>query len=394
MDFEESDQDLEFRKLVRSFMLEEFPAKIRRKVANYLPLTKEEIITAHKALHKKGWAGINWPREYGGTGWSARQKIIFLEEFSKHDGFGPIAFGVNMLAPILYTFGNEDQKKRFLNDILECKTMWCQGYSEPGAGSDLASLKTRAVISGDDYIVNGQKTWTSLAHLADWMFCLVRTDPKPKRKQQGISFLLIDMKSPGLTVKPIRMLDGGHEVNEVFFEDVKVPVENLIGTEGEGWAYGKALLQHERTSAARIPEIKATIRRLKRAASTSGRNGRTVLEDPTFSKKLALIEIRVKAQEITWKRLMLETETGKAPGFESSILKLRSTEIIQSIDKLIVEAAGYRSTRYRPEIPEHEEASQMLNRAAHLYFNHRKDTIYGGTSEIQRLIIAKQVLKL
>ena len=392
-------EDLEFQKQVRDFMENEFPADIRQKVDNNIRLDKADYVRWQKILNKQGWMAPNWPVEYGGTGWTPTQKYIFNMEMGRVGAPDPVAFGVKMVAPVIIAYGNEEQKKRFLPDILESNVWWCQGYSAPNAGSDLASLKPTAVRQGDHYVVNGTKTWNTYGQYADWIFCLVRTDSTAK-KQEGISFLLIDMHSPGIKVNPIVLIDGEAEVNEVVFDDVKVPVENLIGEENQGWTYAKVLLTHERTNIARIPVSKRKLEQLRKLAADrdDGRGGR-LLDDPVFAAKLAAVEIEILALEYAELRTLAAVSVGKAPGPESSILKIVGTEAAQRIDEMFVEAAGYDSL---PFVPEQftadfsgEKVSQgNLASTATTYFNQRKLSIYGGSNEIQRNIICKAVLGL
>jgi alkylation response protein AidB-like acyl-CoA dehydrogenase len=336
-------------------------------------------------------AAPNWPVEYGGTGWTPVQKYIYARE----EGFANapiiIPFGLNMVGPVIYTFGNDEQKQRFLPDILASNVWWAQGYSEPGAGSDLASLKTRADLKGDHYVVNGTKTWTTLGQHADWIFCLVRTSSDVARRQEGISFLLVDMKTPGISVKPIVLLDGTHEVNEIHFDDVEVPAGNLVGEEGKGWTYGKVLLQHERTNSANTFRSAYRLRKLREQAARSVRGAAPLAEDRNFMRRLADAEAQLKSLEYIELRTLASVASGKAPGPESSFLKLIGTEIGQQIDALYMDAAGYYSLPYRApaDIGEGGETNSALR-----YFNHRKTTIFAGSNEIQRNIIAKHVLGL
>jgi alkylation response protein AidB-like acyl-CoA dehydrogenase len=323
-------------------------------------------------LHEHGWAGVNWPVEYGGTGWTPVQKYIFAIEMAEANAPPIVPFGLSMVGPVVYTFGNEEQKKRFLPDILASKVWWCQGYSEPGAGSDLASLKMRADLDGDHYVLNGTKTWTTLGQHADWIFLLARTSTDVARRQEGISFLLVDMKTPGVTVNPIITIEGDHEVNEVHFEDVRVPVENLVGEEGKGWTYGKVLLQHERANIAGVAISKYR---------KSVRGARPLSEDRNFMRNLAAVETDLRALEYTELRTLAAVQSGKAPGPESSILKVKGTEIQQAIDTLYLEAAGYYALPYVQEqyalesdpadwVGEGAETQYSLK-----YFNYRKASI-------------------
>jgi alkylation response protein AidB-like acyl-CoA dehydrogenase len=395
-----SKDEIAFRDEVRAFFRDEMPAGIADKQRLGVPLDREDFVNFQKALFRNGWAGYNWPVEYGGTGWSTVQKYIFGVEMAEANAPGIITFGLGMVGPVIYTFGNEEQKQRFLPDILESNIWWCQGYSEPGSGSDLASLKTRAELAGDHYVVNGTKTWTTLGQWADWIFCLVRTSTDVARRQEGISFLLIDMKTPGITVTPIITIEGGHEINEVHFENVKVPVENLVGEEGKGWTYGKVLLQHERTGTARVAVTNYRLDKLRQQALRPVRGAEPLANDRNFMRKLAAVEVELKALEFTELRTLAAVASGKAPGPESSILKLRGTELQQAVDELYVEAAGYYALPYVPsqytlDFAESDRVGEGSETESSLtYFNFRKASIYGGSNEIQKNIIAKHVLGL
>jgi alkylation response protein AidB-like acyl-CoA dehydrogenase len=350
----------------------------------------------HRILARRGWVAPGWPREYGGPGWTPVQRHIFEEECARAGTPPVLPFGVNMVAPVIMAFGSEEQKAHYLPRILSCEDWWCQGYSEPGAGSDLASLKTTAVRDGDHYIVNGQKTWTTLAQHADMIFCLVRTDPTV-RKQEGISFLLIDMHAPGVTVRPIIMLDEDHEVNEVFFDNVRVPVANLVGQENRGWTYAKYLLGHERTGIAAVGRSKRELARLKELARREHKNGAPLLRDPLFAAKVADLEIELMALEMTVLRVLAQAD--RAPGPEASLLKVRGTEIQQRLSELMVEAAGPLALPFDPAYLEGEVEHSVIDDdfAAPLlphYFNFRKTSIYGGSNEIQRNIISQMILGL
>jgi alkylation response protein AidB-like acyl-CoA dehydrogenase len=388
-----------FQAEVRVFFENEFPAEYRAKVDGNIRLSKEEIVNWQKILFKKGWAAPSWPVEHGGTGWTQTQRHIFSTEMGLVGAPEPVPFGMKMVAPVIMAYGSEEQKQRFLPDILASNVWWCQGYSEPNSGSDLASLKTSAVRDGDEYVINGSKTWNTYGQYADWIFCLVRTDTTVK-KQEGISFLLIDMHSPGITVKPIVLLDGHAEVNEVFFDDVRVPANNLIGEENKGWTYAKVLLTHERTNIAGVPRGKRRIKALKRiAAETSDGFGDSMMEDSAFSKKLAEIEIELKALEYSELRTLAALSVGKAPGPESSILKIVGTELAQRIDEIFVELSAYNSLPFVPEQFEDGFEGEALGpgssaASALTYFNNRKASIYGGSNEVQRNIICKAVLGL
>ncbi len=389
MDINFSDADNHFRQEVKDYLENKYPKHVKEKQNNGEQLTKQDMIDYHKSLYEQGWAGYNWPVEYGGTGWSPTQIYIFQEELGYANTPTILPFGLNMVGPVIYTFGNEEQKKRFLPDILEFNTWWCQGYSEPGSGSDLASLKTKAVRDGDHYIVNGSKTWTTLAQNADWIFCLVRTETTQK-KQEGISFLLIDMKTEGIEVKPIITIDGDHEVNSVFFTDVKVPVENLIGEEGKGWTYAKFLLAHERFGIAGVPNQKYSLKLLKDRTKD--------FADDDLKKKIADYEIELSALEFTELRTLAALANGGHPGAESSIIKIKGTELQQRLTEMYVEAAGQYILPY--EGPEGfnsnntpaSNVSDFSSQAVSRYLNFRKTSIYGGSNEIQKNIIAKAIL--
>ena len=389
MDINFSDADNQFRQEVKDYLENKYPKHVKEKQNNGEQLTKQDMIDYHKSLYEQGWAGYNWPVEYGGTGWSPTQIYIFQEELGYANTPTILPFGLNMVGPVIYTFGNEEQKKRFLPDILEFNTWWCQGYSEPGSGSDLASLKTKAVRDGDHYIVNGSKTWTTLAQNADWIFCLVRTETTQK-KQEGISFLLIDMKTEGIEVKPIITIDGDHEVNSVFFTDVKVPAENLIGEEGKGWTYAKFLLAHERFGIAGVPNQKYSLKLLKERTKD--------FADDDLKKKIADYEIELSALEFTELRTLAALANGGHPGAESSIIKIKGTELQQRLTEMYVEAAGQYILPY--EGPEgfnsnntpSSNVSDFSSQAVSRYLNFRKTSIYGGSNEIQKNIIAKAIL--
>ncbi len=395
-----SDDELAFRKEVRQFFETEFPQDVLDKQARNISLSREDIVRWHKAMYAKGWAAPNWPQELGGTGWSSVQKYIFADEHARVNAPPFLPFGVSMVGPIIYSYGSEEQKQRFLPDILQFNTWWCQGYSEPGAGSDLASLNTRADLNGDHYRVNGTKTWTTLGQFADWIFCLVRTNTDVARRQEGISFILIDMNQPGVTVKPIVLLDGEHEVNEVHFDNVKVPVENLVGEEGMGWTYGKVLLQHERTGIAGVAGSKYRLQTLKTQAGKSIKGAAPLADDRNFMRKIAAAEIELKALEYTELRTLASVASGKAPGPESSILKIAGTELRQNIDSLRMEASAYYALpyvrdQYVEDFPDDMRVGDGAETFAALtYFNDRKVTIFGGSNEIQKNIIAKHVLGL
>src|SRR5690242_10068928 len=395
MDLSFSPEEEAFRHEVREFIRENLPAKLKGKVRRGDLETKEDYLGWHKILHQKGWVAPAWPKQYGGPGWNVTQRYIFNEECAEAETPMILPFGVAMCGPVIYTFGNEAQKKKFLPRILSGEDWWCQGYSEPGAGSDLANLKTRAVRDGEHYIVNGQKTWTTLAQFADWIFCLVRTDPNVK-PQEGITFLLIDMKSPGITVRPIIVLDGVREVNEVFFDDVRVPVENRVGDENQGWTYAKFLLLHERSGIAGVARSKNAIERLCEIAAAEQVDGTPLIETDEFARKVAEVEVDLTALEFTELRALAAEAKGRPPGPESSILKIKGTEIQQRITELTLEAVGTYAYPDAHAFGENEYPPGPENAvgAAGVYFNMRKASIYGGSNEIQRNIIAKAVLGL
>lgn len=395
-----TDEELAFRDEIRRIFETEFPQDIRAKQDANVAISRDDQIRYQKWLNERGWFAINWPKEYGGTGWTPVQKYLFMQELAEANAPTIVPFGVGMVGPVIYTFGNDEQKQRFLPDILESNVWWCQGYSEPGSGSDLASLKTRADLDGDHFVVNGTKTWTTLAQNADWIFCLVRTNTDVARRQEGISFLLIDMATPGVSVKPIITIEGEHEVNEVHFENVRVPIENLVGEEGKGWTYGKVLLQHERTNIAAVPYSKRRMRKLREQAERRVRGAPPLIEDRNFMRKFAAVEIELRALEFTELRTLAAVASGKAPGPESSILKFVGTEMQQAIDELYVEAAGYYALpyvpeQYAPEFPVGDRVGEGNETWSSLrYFNFRKASIYGGSNEIQKNIVAKHVLGL
>ncbi len=401
MNLDFSLEDNAFRDEVRAFLAENYPKALRERQASEDALSKEDYFSWHRILAKKGWAVPAWPVEWGGTGWTPTQKYIWSEEQARADTLPILPFGVAMLAPVIYTFGTQAQKERFLPAIRDGLEWWCQGYSEPGAGSDLASLKTKAEhITADDgkeyYLVNGQKTWTTLAQHADWGFFLVRTDPNVK-PQAGISFLLIDMKSPGVEVRRITTLEGGHEVNDVFLDNVKVPVENRVYEENKGWTCAKALLLHERTGIAGVARSKRGLEKLREIARTElADDSGPLLKDAFFKRKVADLEIDLTALEFTELRTLAGESSGKGPGPESSILKIKGTEIQQRLTELTLEAAGHYGAPYLRDAPHNlgPVGPDYTDGSAGFYFNTRKTSIYGGSNEIQRNIIAKMVLGL
>jgi alkylation response protein AidB-like acyl-CoA dehydrogenase len=375
MDLNYSQDELAFRDEVRAWLEANLPQDLRDKVAGYQHLSKDDLVRWHKVLAKQGWVAPSWPKEWGGTGWNVVQRYIFEEELGYVGSPPLIPFGLTMCASVLLQFGAEAQKKRFLPRIYNGDDFWCQGYSEPGSGSDLASLKTKAIRNGDHYVVNGQKIWTTLAHYADWIFCLVRTDAGEKR-QDGISFLLMDMKAPGITVRPLILMDGAHEVNEVFFDDVKVPVENLVFQEGKGWTVAKYLLGHERMNTGRIGESKRQLAKLKSFAAPR-------MRDMRFRDRLSRLEVELMALEITNLRFLDRMRrSGQPPGADVSMLKIKGTEIQQGITELMMQAADPAGS------------DEFTNSIKKRYLSMRKTTIYAGSNEIQRNIIAKMTLGL
>ncbi|MGC6471957.1 MAG: acyl-CoA dehydrogenase family protein [Parvibaculales bacterium] len=393
MDLAFTDEQVAFRQEVRTFLEESYPQELREKRIG--ALTKEDFLSWHKILAAKGWVAPAWPEEYGGPGWDLTQRYIFDQELGRIGGVNIMPFGITMLGPVVQNFGTEEQKAHYLPRILDGSDWWCQGYSEPGAGSDLASLKTKAVRDGDDYIVNGHKIWTTMAQHADWIFCLVRTDNSGK-PQQGISFLLIDMKSPGIEVRPIYTIDGGHHVNEVFFTDVRVPVENLVGEEGNGWGIAKFLLVNERSNIAEVMRSKKAIEKLKDISRAETLAGDPLITDEAFSKKIAELEVDLLALEFTELRALAGEQDGTATGLEASFLKVKGTEIQMRVSELIMEAMGNYAMAAAPFLDVPDNYTQVgpdygLG-VAQNYFGMRKTAIYGGSNEIQKNIIAKFAL--
>jgi alkylation response protein AidB-like acyl-CoA dehydrogenase len=371
-----------FRGEVRAFLATELPGDVRDRVRGGRRLQKEDILRWQKTLGDRGWGAGMWPKRFGGADWTVFQQFIFDEECAAAGAPMQLPFAVKMVAPVLMTFGNAAQQEYFLPRILSGEHWWCQGYSEPGSGSDLASLRMAAVRDGDDYVVSGQKTWNTYGQYADWIFCLVRTQTAG-RPQEGISFLLIDMKSPGVSVRPIITLDGEHEINDIFFDNVRVPVANRVGEENRGWTYAKFLLGHERTNTAGIGNCKRALARLKQAAATSTVNGRPLWADSRFRDRVARVELELTALEITNLRVLSAMSQGSAPGPEVSALKIKGSEIIQELVELQMHALGPAAIPYLAEAP-----------VTGQYFNLRKTTIYAGSTEIQKNIIAKLVLGL
>ena len=398
MDLQFTPLEEAFRAQVQAFLQDKLSPELARKVKNGQILNKQDLESWHTTLNTQGWLANHWPEQYGGPGWGAVEKFIFEHECALAGAPRIVPFGVNMLGPVLIKYASEQQKSYWLPRILSGQDWWCQGYSEPGSGSDLASVKTTAVRDGDHYIVNGQKTWTTLGQHANMIFCLVRTN-KDVKAQAGISFLLVDMNTPGVTVRPIITLDGEHEVNEVFFTDVKVPVENLVGEENKGWTYAKYLLTYERTNIAGVGFSVAALEKLKVAAERMHYNGKPLSQDPLFAARMARVEIDLENMKTTNLRVIAAVAGGGVPGAESSMLKIKGTEIRQEILSLtrramgpyavpFVEAAMHDGYSEAPIGPEEATA------AAAAYFNYRKLSIFGGSNEIQKNIISKMILGL
>jgi alkylation response protein AidB-like acyl-CoA dehydrogenase len=392
MDTSLSAEDLAFQAEVRQFLNQAWDAELAAKCNNRASM-KEGVEEWQRRLYHKGWMAPHWPVEHGGTHWSVTQSFIYNSERAAVGAPEAVAFGVTMVASVIIAYGNDAQKAKFLPRILRSEDWWCQGYSEPGAGSDLASLKTRADREGDEYVVNGSKIWTTYAQHANWIFCLVRTD-NSGRKQEGISFLLIDMNSPGITVRPIDTIDGFHHLNEVFFDNVRVPVENRIGEEGKGWTYAKSLLVQERLSIAEVADSKRALGELRELARQEVNGGNSLLENPLFASRLTNVEIDLMALEFTELRALAAIEEGKPPGPESSLLKLQGTEIQQAIQELRMDVAGYYSGTLQGDLSASQLGHEFADYAQKTYFRGRASSIYGGSNEVQKNITAKYVLGL
>nr|WP_315193244.1 acyl-CoA dehydrogenase family protein [uncultured Aquabacterium sp.] len=396
MDLSFTPEEQAFRDEVQAFLRDEVPAELTDKVRAGRHLSKADLARWHAILHARGWLANHWPREWGGTGWNAVQKFIFEHECALAYCPRTVPFGVNMLGPVLIKYGSDAQKRHWLPRILDGRDWWCQGYSEPGAGSDLAAVKTSAVkdASGEFYVVNGQKTWTTLGHHANMIFCLVRTD-RDAKKQEGISFLLIDMDTPGVEVRPIITLDGEHEVNEVFFTDVKVPVANLVGEEHKGWTCAKYLLTYERTNIAGVGFSVAALARLKSVAQRVKKHGKPLAQDPLFAARLAHVEIELENMKTTNLRVIAAVAGGGAPGAESSMLKIKGTEIRQELNALMRRAMGPHALAFADEDMDGPMGAQPEAQfATAQYFNNRKLSIFGGSNEVQKNIISKMILGL
>ncbi|WP_323784212.1 acyl-CoA dehydrogenase family protein [Thalassovita sp.] len=395
MDLSFSAEDIAFRDEVRAYLAENLPTHISDAVRAGGELTKEVMEEWHAILNANGWLATTWPKEFGGPGWTPVQRYIFEDECCRAYAPRIVPFGLSMLGPVLQAFGSKEQQDHYLPRILDGTDWWCQGYSEPGAGSDLASLKTRAVRDGDEWVINGQKTWTTLGQHADWIFCLCRTDPDAKQ-QSGISFILVDMKTPGIEVRPIKLIEGGHEVNEVFFTDVRVPYGNLVGEENKGWTIAKYLLTHERTGIAGVGFSMQSLEEVKALARKVQRGGRPLIEDPLFAARVAQAEIDLEAMKITNLRMLFKAQQQGAPGPETSILKIKGTVINQELKDLARRALGPAAAPFPGYVTDGNlmfGPADSANNAAR-YFNNRKTSIFGGSNEIQRNILTKTMLEL
>lgn len=394
MDLTWSEQERSFREEVRQFVKSELPADIRHKVLNHQRLVNTDYIRWHRILAAKGWGAPTWPKQFGGTGWGPLQRLIFEIECFKGGAPRLLPFGLTMIGPVLMKYGSAELQQRFLQRMITVEDWWCQGYSEPGSGSDLASLKTRAVKTENGYVVTGQKTWTTLAQYADWMFCLARTNPDVK-PQQGISMLLVDLRQPGVTVRPIRTLDGGCDVNEVWLDEVHVPFENLVGNENEGWTYAKYLLGHERTGIAGIGHCYRELNILKHRATSTNADGMPTIQNPRLKEKIIRLETDILALEMLLLRVIANSEQG--PGPQASLLKIRGSEIQQDLAELQMEVMGIDAWPYNPQWLEPEATftgpgPEFAAAASAGYFDMRKTSIYGGTTEVQKSIVAKMIL--
>lgn len=403
MDIEFSQEESAFRDEVRDFLAANLPDHLKNAMANTpsVFVEKDIMIEWQRILNDKGWLGYQWPKEHGGTGWTPTQRYIFEKECALAGAPGLVVLGLKLVAPVIYTYGNQQQKDFFLPKILSGEHYWCQGYSEPGSGSDLASLKTKAVREGDEYVINGTKIWTTHAHFANWMFCLAKTDTECK-PQKGISFFLIDMDQPGIDIKPIITMAGDHEVNQVFMDDVRVPVANLVGKEGQGWETAKFLLENERGGSCYSPSILAGIEHLRQQASTqpAGDGLKMLIEESAFQQELGALELEAQAMEMSELRILAEMAQGRRPGPQTSMIKTLASELRQRMDVLRVNAFGYDGMQLEYERPLYgntrptpvgPEDAQI---ALPTYLNGRAWSIFGGTSEVQRTIIAKTVLGL
>ncbi|OUS88563.1 acyl-CoA dehydrogenase family protein [Rhodococcus sp. NCIMB 12038] len=386
-----TEEEAAFRHEIRAFFNTEIPAEIREKNRMGIDLSRDDMVTTMRILNANGLAVPHWPQEFGGRNWTPIQQHIWLDEMQLASVPEPLNFNAFMVGPVIASFGSPEQKEKFLPKTANLDIWWCQGFSEPEAGSDLASLRTTAVRDGDDYIVNGQKMWTTFGQYADWIFALVRTNPAAPKKQAGISFLLIDLTTPGITVRPIKLIDGSVEVNEVFFENVRVPAENLVGEENQGWSYAKFLLGNERTSVARVGHTKLRLEEAKKHAAATPTGDGTLLEDPLFAARFAELENEVLALDLTQLRLVSSSADGK-PNPASSILKLRGSELQQAATEILMDIAGPDSLPY--EAGEEIASPGWAQRSVPTYLKTRAASIYGGSNEVQRQIIASTILGL
>lgn len=395
MELEFTPEEISFRDEVRNFIEAEMPKEVAFKMAHDRELEKEDFVKVHRKLYEKGWANAHWPVEYGGANWTPVQRHIFGEEMQRASLPMPLEFNCNMVGPVIAHFGSEDQKKKFLEPTASLDIWWCQGFSEPGAGSDLASLKTTAVRDGDEYVINGQKTWTTLGHFADWIFCLVRTDTSVK-KQKGISFILADMKTKGIEIRPIITVEGNHEVNEVFFDNVRVPAENLVGEENRGWDYAKFLLSNERFGIAKIGVAKQRMKRIREYANTPDANGEKLWDDSVFRARYLQIAADIKALEITQLRILAKQQSHETdtPNPLTSMLKIKGSELQQAATELLFEVSGNdaQSKEIRKIYQSGNQDFAWLDAVSSSYFNNRKLSIYGGSNEIQHNILSKAIM--
>lgn len=390
MDLAYSEEEIRFRAEVRAVLLSAVPSALRRKVMEERPLTRDEVVQSQRILNAVGYAVPHWPVEWGGKAWSPVKRAILAEEIERNAVPNPLPFNVALVGPVIAAFGTEAQKTRFLPAVANLDLWFCQGFSEPGAGSDLAALSTRAIRDGEVYRVTGQKLWTTFAHHADWMFALVRTDPDAK-KQQGISFLLIDMRSPGITVRPITTIDGHHEVNEVFLDDVRVPAENLVGEENKGWDYAKYLLAHERVSIAHLGLSRRRLDRVRATAEETRVGDGVLWDDPHFRRRVWRAEIALKALEITQLRVVADRGDAGGPDPKTSILKVKGSELQQLGTELMLDAIGPEAGLADGGAPDDDD---WRTGVASAYFGNRRVSIFGGSNEIQRSIIARGILGL
>lgn len=400
MELKFTEAELAFRDEVRNFVRENLPQNIRKRVLDGRAPTKQDFKTWTQILHAKGWSTPHWPIELGGTGWSPIEETIFLDEMQQAGAPGLLPFGVSMVGPVIYTFGSQEQKDRYLPRIASLEDWWCQGFSEPGAGSDLAGLRTQAKREGDEWVINGQKTWTTLGQHADWIFVLARTDLQAAKKQEGISFFLVNMNTPGLTVRPIELIDGEHEVNEVFFDNVRIPLENIVGEENKGWTYAKFLLGNERNGIANVGASKARLRRVRELAALDSYGAGPKINDPLFRARLNALEVDLKVLEVMQLRIISNSRNlpKGQPDPYSSILKIKGSEIQQAATELMMDLTGPYALPYQPYDENDDDWHNLFAGpewavdVAPTYFNNRKVTIYGGSNEIQRGILTKAVL--